>query len=279
MNNGPTANLRVGTSYVDWSPIVVGAVAAAALSFVLLTAGAAIGLSIVSPYPSQSFGKSAATLATAWMLVVSIGSFLVGGYLAGRLRMTWGEGHPDEVEFRDGVHGFLVWSLSILLGGLLTVLAGSSTTLLGMQSGKSPTYAIERSSVLAPTVDALLRNVSTTAGQPAAPELRDEVTRLLVTAVAVGPMSGADKAYLAQIVSQRGGLPAADADKRVNDALAESRRAIDDARHVTVLVGLVTTTALLFGLAATWYAAQRGGHHRDHNIPARFGFVIHRRVA
>jgi hypothetical protein len=21
---------------------------------------------------------------------------------------------------------------------------------------------------------------------------------------------------------------------------------------------------------AAWYAAQRGGHHRDHNIPARF---------
>jgi hypothetical protein len=26
----------------------------------------------------------------------------------------------------------------------------------------------------------------------------------------------------------------------------------------------------MIGLAAAWYAAQRGGHHRDGNIPARF---------
>ena len=78
MTNGAPTTLQVGTSYVEWGPIVAGAIAAAALSFVLLAAGAAIGLSLVSPYPSQSYGKWAATLATWWALSVTIGSLLVG---------------------------------------------------------------------------------------------------------------------------------------------------------------------------------------------------------
>ena len=126
MANIDTTPLRTGSSYVEWGPVIAGAVAAAALSFVLLTAGAAIGLSLVSPYPSLSYGRSATTLATAWALVVTIGAFLVGGYIAGRLRMTWAEGNPHEVEFRDGVHGFLVWSLGVLLGGWLAAIAGTS---------------------------------------------------------------------------------------------------------------------------------------------------------
>ncbi len=149
MTNDPTTISRVGTSYVEWAPIFAGAIAAAALSFVLLTAGATIGLSLVSPYPSQSYGIWVATLATAWVLIVTIGSFLVGGYIAGRLRLTWGEGNADEVEFRDGIHGFLVWSLSIFIGGVLALIAGTTTTLVGAEVGKSSVYSSERATVLA----------------------------------------------------------------------------------------------------------------------------------
>ena len=105
MANGPTTTSRVGTSYVEWGPIFARAVAAAALSFVLLTAGAAIGLSLVSPYPSQSYGKWAATLATGWVLVVTIGSFLVGGYIAGRMRLPGAR----EIQMRlNSETGFMV---------------------------------------------------------------------------------------------------------------------------------------------------------------------------
>lgn len=274
MANGSTATTRVGSSYVEWGPIVAGAVAAAALSFVLLTAGAAIGLSLVSPYPSQSYGKSAATVATAWALVVTIGSFLVGGYIAGRLRLTWGEGNPDEVEFRDGVHGFVVWSLSIMIAGMLATFAGSATTMVGPQVGKASVYSSDRGSLLALPVDTMLRSSQ---GAPAAPwqsasaDLRDEVTRVLVTSIAAGQLAAPDRTYLAHVVAHRAGVAPADAEKRVDAAYAEANRAVDQARKTVVMVGLVTTTALLFGLAATWYAAQRGGHHRDHNIPARLG--------
>ena len=273
MANDNTAPLRVGSSYVDWAPVFAGAVAAAALSFVLLTAGAAIGLSFVSPYPSQSYGKAAATLATVWALVVTIGSFLVGGYLAGRIRMPWGEGNPEEVIFRDSVHGFLVWSLSIFLGVLIASIAGSATTLVGAQVGKASVYSSERGSVLALTVDAMLRGApaaSTPTGLAVSTDMRDEVTRVLSSSVLAGQPSPADRSYLAQVIAHRTGLASAEAEKRVDIVFADARRAIDQARNGVVLVGLVTTTALLFGLAAAWYAAQRGGHHRDHNIPARF---------
>jgi hypothetical protein len=75
-------------------------------------------------------------------------------------------------------------------------------------------------------------------------------------------------------VNQFPSKPPSASRKRVNDAYAESVLQIDEARKAAVLVGLVTTTALLFGLAATWYAAQRGGYHRDHNIPAKFNFYV-----
>ena len=276
MANIETTPLGTGSSYVEWGPVIAGAVAAAALSFVLLTAGAAIGLSLVSPYPSLSYGRSATTLATAWALVVTIGAFLVGGYIAGRLRMTWAEGNPHEVEFRDGVHGFLVWSLGVLLGGWLAAIAGTSSTLVGAQVGKTSIFASDRGSVLTSTVDVMLRGSqgATTAPNPAAAaDLRDEATRILASSVSAGQLSVADRTYLAQVVAHRAGVAPADAEKRVDIAYADAGRAIDQACKSVVLVGLVTTTALLFGLAATWYAAQRGGHHRDHNIPARLGLV------
>lgn len=260
---------------MDWGPIFAGATAAAALSFVLLTAGAAIGLSLVSPYPSQSYGKWAATVATAWALVVTIGSFLAGGYIAGRMRSAWGESQSDEIEFRDGIHGFLVWSVAIFMGGILAFAAGSTANLLGADGGRAAVHASERGFVLAPAVDVLLRGAETSSpssGLPAGAELRDEVTRVLVASVSTGRLSAEDRAYLTQIVARRAAVSATVAEKRVADAYAEAGRAFDQARKAAVLVGLVTTTALLIGLAATWYAAQRGGHHRDNNIPARFGF-------
>ena len=275
MTNGQRSTMQVGTSYVEWGPIFAGAFAAAALSFVLLTAGAAIGLSLVSPYPTQSYGKWAATLATWWALVVTLGSFLVGGYIAGRLRTVWGDANADEIQFRDGIHGMLMWSVSILIGGIFAFIVGTTTTLVGSTVGKSAGYSSERGSLLAPSVDALLRGSSSTAvtiGLPASSDLRDEVTRILTTSVSTGKLTDANRTYLAQVVAQRAGVPQTEAEKRVNDILAESVQAIDDARKAAVLVGLVTTTALLFGLVATWYAAQRGGHHRDHNLPAKFSF-------
>jgi hypothetical protein len=106
--------LVIERTHVEWSPVFAGALAAAALSSVLLTAGAALGLSLIYAYPGSSYAKSAGSIAAAWSLIVTIGSFMLGGYIAGRMRSSWLEGGPDQVAFRDGMHGFLVWSVGIV---------------------------------------------------------------------------------------------------------------------------------------------------------------------
>ena len=81
-----------GLSFVEWGAVFAGAVLAAALSFVLLTFGAAIGLSATSPWPNSGLSaKVIASLAVFWAMVQQIGAFMVGGYVAGRMRSRWHE--------------------------------------------------------------------------------------------------------------------------------------------------------------------------------------------
>jgi hypothetical protein len=265
-----TIGYDVKTNYVEWGPVLAGAVSASAISFVLFTAGGAIGLSLLSPYPNQSYGKSAATLAAFWTIVVPIFSLLIGGYLAGRMRAAW-SANPDEREFRDGVHGLLVWSTAVVIGGLLAYLAAGTAAQVGGELGKAA--IADRGALVATSVDTLLRPTAGLA-TPASPQTtaadRDELTRIFVASTADGTLSATDKEYLAQVVSTRTGLPPDAAQKRVDEAYAAALEAVDNARQAAVAAGLATATALLVSLAAAWYAAQRGGHHRDQNIPARF---------
>src|SRR4051795_5469593 len=91
-------------SFVEWGAVLAGAILAASLSFVLLTFGTAIGLSATSPWPNSGLSaKLIASLAVFWAMAQQIGSIMVGGYVAGRMRSRWHEaGH--EAEFRDGLH-------------------------------------------------------------------------------------------------------------------------------------------------------------------------------
>jgi hypothetical protein len=277
------APARPGTSYVEWGAVVAGALAASAISFVLLTAGAAIGLSLVSPYESESYGRLAASVAVFWATAVPILSFLVGGYIAGRMRSAWEAAASDEVQFRDGIHGLLVWSLSVVAGGLLAFLAALTAAQTGAQVAATATR--DRGAVVAPAVDTLFgasvaQAAPAPAGEPrgATPsgraavvdaDARAAVSRTLVAAAAAGQLSPPQKQTLAQIVAERTGLSLAEAEKRVDQAYADARKALETARKAAVLSALGTVTALLVGLLAAWYAAQRGGHHRDNNIPAR----------
>jgi hypothetical protein len=262
--------VRVEASHVEWSPVFAGALAAAALSFVLLSAAASLGLSLISAYPGHSYAKTGGTLAALWSLIVTIGSFLLGGYIAGRLRSSWREASADEVAFRDGMHGFLVWSLGIVAGAFLVLLTTITTAQVGADVAST-----QGDTVLAPATDTLLRTSPTATG--AAPLDRDDVARVLAISVANGQMTANDRSYLAQAVAQRAGVPAADAEKRVDTAFADAQRAVETARKAAALTGLLTASALLVGLAAAWYGAQRGGHNRDHNIWGRSPMLVRER--
>ena len=82
-----SATPTIGVSFVEWGAVIAGAVLAAAISFVLLTFGAAIGLSATSPWPNSGISaKVIASLAVFWAMVQQIGAYMAGGYVAGRMR-------------------------------------------------------------------------------------------------------------------------------------------------------------------------------------------------
>jgi hypothetical protein len=283
-----TTPVRAGASYVEWGPVFAGALAASALSFVLLTAGGAIGLSLISPYASESYSKAAASIAVFWSLAVPILSLLVGGYTAGRMRGAWVEASREEVQFRDGMHGLLVWSLSIVAGGLLAFLAAGTAVNSGVQVAAGAMS--NRDAVVAPAIDTMF---AATAPSPAATdktqpsvaapaaqatggrvtvvdsETRATLARTLTAAAAAGQLTPVQKRTLAQIASERTGISQTEAEQRVDQAYRDAASAVDAARKGAVLAGLATVTALLVGLLAAWFAAQNGGRHRDENVPPR----------
>src|SRR5688572_24104035 len=133
--------------YVSWGAAIAGALFASALSFVLLTFGSAIGLSLVSPWTSTaSSAKWTGAVAVFWIVAQQIGSFLAGGYIAGRMRSRWQEAKPDEIEFRDGAHGALVWAIGTIIGAMLAASVASSaistaTSAVGRVAGAAAAQA------------------------------------------------------------------------------------------------------------------------------------------
>src|SRR5688572_6474070 len=110
---------RVAT--FSWTAVIAGALAASALSFILLTFGAAVGLSISSTAPTWRDTSVALVLLSGLFLILqAAASFGLGGYVAGRLRsgaaMT-----GDAAENWDAAHGLAVWALAVMLGAAVAV--------------------------------------------------------------------------------------------------------------------------------------------------------------
>src|ERR671914_18288 len=120
VTSSPSAGTTVTAqpaSFIEWGPIIAGAVLASALSFVLLTFGTAIGLSATSPWPGAGLSATVlAILAILWTMIQQIGTFMAGGYVAGRMRSPLSGLSQDETQFRDGLHGGLAWAVGIAIG-------------------------------------------------------------------------------------------------------------------------------------------------------------------
>ena len=250
-------------SYVEWSAVFAGAVVALAVSFVLLSFGAAVGLSAVSPWTSTSGTAKAVTFGSVlWMILSYIWAFSLGGYLSGRMRHRWSS-DQSEVEFRDGTHGLLVWATAVVLGAIVATSAATSIA-RGAASGVG-SVAYRAADPMAHEVDNLFRvaKPAPAAGQNAnaGDDYRAETSRILMT----GELSAPDRTYLAQLIAARTGLPQADAEKRLNEVVDEAKRAADRARKIAVIFGFLTAATLLISGAAAWAAAEMGGAHRDAN--------------
>ena len=255
-------------AYLEWAPVIAGAMGAAAISLVFFTFGSALGLSAVSPYPYS--GLSATTffiVAAIFAALVQVGSLAAGGYLAGRIRTPWAAGVEGERHFRDGTYGFVVWALALLIGAAIAVsgvggvlkTAVQTTTTVGAGAAAAAGPSIARQVSMDPSdmaIDLLLRpaaGMARPAGAPAAPaampaadsamarmdtaresreELREPLTRVFTGTLRDGTLSAPNRTYLATVVSRQTGLPLAEAEKRVDEAYAEAKNAEQKARAV-----------------------------------------------
>jgi hypothetical protein len=247
-------------SYLHWTPVVAGAIVAAALSFVLLSFGSAIGLAVGSPSSTwRDTSSILAVLGGLWLLLTALASFGLGGYLAGRLRTSWSVAAPDEVEFRDGIHGLLVWGLAILIGALIAFTA--ARTVAGRAELTATAATAEP--LLAFELDRLFRSDRRPADSVNDTEIRAQAARIITAGLGHSGMAPDDRAYLIRQVGARTGLPPPEAEARVSQAIAQSSDAIAKARHGAVILAFMIAASLMLGAAVAWLAAAFGGQHRD----------------
>lgn len=104
-------------SGVSWSAVIAGALTAIAVSFIIISLGSGIGMELVSPY-SYSSSASASTMTVigaVWLVFAQAVGFATGGYVAGRIRRSPAALHTDEVKFRDGANGLVVWAIGVVI--------------------------------------------------------------------------------------------------------------------------------------------------------------------
>src|SRR5437868_12004578 len=93
-----TAEAQTAPSYIQWPSVWAGAFIAAAVSFVLLTFGSAIGLAVAPLAPTwRTPSVIFSILSGLWILAIAVASVGLGGYVAGRTRSTWRIVHDSEV--------------------------------------------------------------------------------------------------------------------------------------------------------------------------------------
>lgn len=266
---GPVPTPGGPLSYIHWGPGIAGAIVAAATSFVLMSFASAVGLMVASPSPTwRDTSVWLAILSGVWLILVAIGSFALGGYIAGRVRSTW-KAAEDEIEFRDGVHGLITWALGVMLGAALLALTATTFAATNVASPARDTDGAPK--FLSYEIDKLFR--SERRPEPASAETRAEAGRMLMRGLGRNDLPADDRAQLVRLTSAQTGLAQPEAQQRVVQVLADARNAASQARRSAVVLGFSLAAALLAGAAAAWLAAGVGGKHRDNEFapPMRWG--------
>jgi len=290
---------------VQWGAVILGALAASAVSMVLLTFGAGIGLSAASAHPyAGASPKALAVISALYTAVTLVAAFAGGGYIAGRMRLPAAE-ELAEHEFRDGAHGFAVWALTLFVAGLLAASGAAGALKTAVQataaaaSGAAANPAIANQISTTPTdyaIDRILAPAPAAGGQaaanppaggtpaaapaaaapqaaPARGDMIAPVNRIFAASVKSGQLDPKDRATLVSIVQQQTGLPQAEAEKRVDesyaqlkDAEAKARDAAEKARKAALITAFGVAATLLLGAAAATVGAGAGARHRAERV-------------
>ena len=251
-----------GSSFsIEWGPVIAGAIAAAALGFVLDTFAAAVGMSVSSTAPTWRDASFALVLLSGlYLLLAAAAAYGFGAYVAARLRRRL-DGMASE--YGDGMHGLLVWALATLLTALLALAALQALPHLAAPSGGAsagPSSSVAGENIIAYDLDRLFRGGERRGDMT---YTRSEAARILLTTSSHRGMQPEDRTYLVRLVSATTGVAGPDAERRVDDVAARAKENISRARRSAVLLGFMAGAAALLGAAAAWFAACAGGHHRD----------------
>lgn len=266
-------------SAVSWAAIIGGAIAAIAITLLLVALGSGIGLSSVSPWSAANPSATTFTLlAAVWLIIVQWLSSATGGYLAGRLRTKWVGLHTDEVFFRDTAHGFMAWALATVLVVLFASSAASSAVgTVGRALSGTAGSAVAGAAQAAASqpdqagyfLDVLFRkDQPDTSTSPQ--DARMEASRIVAKAVANGNLDAADRTYLAKLIAARTGISQQDAEKRIDDVMTQikaveekARQGADAARKASASTSFFLFFSMLIGAFIAAAAGALGGRLRD----------------
>jgi hypothetical protein len=268
-------------SAASWPAIIAGALVAIAVSVVLFALGSGLGFAAISPWQNQGVSATTFAVTTAiWFIVVQWLSSAVGGYIAGRLRTRWLGTHPHEVFFRDTAHGFVTWALATVAVAALVVSSVTATLSGGVHAASTVAAGAAQSESGAGTpgytygMDKLFRPADPAAAAASAPgtvDPRAEVAHVIAQAVTNGgTVPEADRAYLAGLVAAKTGVPADEAQRRVDDFITVANQAkdqvkatADSARKVAAKTAIFAALAMAIGAFIACLTAVIGGRLRD----------------
>jgi len=166
-----------------------------------------------------------------------------------------------EHEFRDGVHGLLMWALAVAMGAFL-----AAVTAAALASRSAPAAMVPNTTTGEPIISYDLDRLFRSDKPIPAPDMscsRAEASRIALAASGRSGMRPDDRAHLARVVAGRTGIAAGDAERRVDEFLPASSRAIKRARRSVIVVAFMTAAGLLLGAAVAWIGAAMGGSSRN----------------
>jgi len=344
----PTLIDNPSRSYVDWPAIFAGTAIASGAMAVLTAFAGGLGLNAISADNGGEISTTWLVITGLFVVVSMVASYMLGGYITGRMRRPAGSADRNELTTRDGINGLVVWglgtvisaflALSVVAGGARAV--GSAAQTVVEATGSAVGGAAQGAGQLAGGVvsgaGSALGGVAQGAGQAAAPSIEQSLPQglktnpidyftdtllrtdtpapngdqngadfqrqaggILSNLLSTGEISDADRAWLANQVATRTGIPQADAQTRVNQTVervqairAEAQKRVDDAKkkvdelaaqaqktlqdaktaaadaaekaRVTgILTAFLLAAASLVAAAASYIGAVHGGRHRD----------------
>lgn len=261
-------HLRLGSA-ASWPAIIAGAFVAAAVSLVLLALGSGLGFAAISPWPGHGVAATTFAITTAiWLIVMQWVSSGVGGYITGRLRTRWIGTHTHEVFFRDTAHGLVTWAVATVL---VAAAAAASVSAVVEGGAHAVGAATQGNANGAYGVDKLFRTTGPAAvsGQGVG-DARNEAAHIVANSWSTGNVSDADRRYLVELVAVRTGASQADAQKRVDEFVANMQDAVikakadaDAARKAAAEAAIYTALSMLVGAFIASVSAALGGRLRD----------------